>query len=137
MVGGLARRAGPVAPVAGRDVDLAAEDRVDAALAGGVVEHHRREHVAVLGDSQRRHLQRRCLIEQLVDAAGAVEQRVLGVQVEVDELTHRRGSGPGLGVSGGVGTVNALVLVPGPRSPFPCSESYSHSMVLGGFELMS
>ena len=28
-------------------------------------------------------------IQQLVDAAGAVEQRELGVQVKVDEIRHR------------------------------------------------
>ena len=36
------------------------------------------------------------LIEQLVDPAGAVEQRELGVQVEVDELRHRDSSCDGL-----------------------------------------
>ena len=52
-----------------------------------IVKDHRREHVAVLGDRERRHLQLDRFVEQLVDAAGAVEQRELGVQVEVDELS--------------------------------------------------
>ena len=55
----------------------------------------------MLGDRDRRHLQLDRLIEQLVDPARAVEQRELGVQVEVDELAH------------------------------------SHSIVDGGFEVMS
>jgi hypothetical protein len=29
------------------------------------------------------------LVEQLVDAAGAIEQRVLGVEVKVNEFCHR------------------------------------------------
>ena len=36
----------------------------------------------------RRHLQLGRPIEQLVDAARAVEQRELGVQVQVDEVAH-------------------------------------------------
>jgi hypothetical protein len=42
----------------------------------------------VLGHGNRRHLQRYRLIEQLVDAARAVEQRELGVKVKVDEVRH-------------------------------------------------
>ena len=57
----------------------------------------------MLGDGHRRHLQLRRAVEQLADAAGAVEQRELGVQMQVDELVH----------------------------------PYSHSIVAGGFELMS
>ena len=77
VVGRLAGRPALRAPVAGRDVDLAAEDRVDPALARLVVEDDRREHVAVLGDRHRRHLQLDRVVEQLLDAARAVEQRVL------------------------------------------------------------
>ena len=73
---------------AGRHVDLAPEDRLHAALARVIVKDHRREHVPVLGHGHRRHLERGRLIEHLVDAAGAVEQRILGVQVQVDELSH-------------------------------------------------
>jgi hypothetical protein len=55
------------------------------------VEDHRREHVAVLGDRQRRHLELLGLIEQLVDAAGAIQQRELRVEVQMDELvSHSR-----------------------------------------------
>ena len=51
-----------------------------------IVKDHRREQVAVLGDGERRHLQLHRLIEQLVDPAGTVEQRELGVQVKVGEF---------------------------------------------------
>ena len=72
----------------GRHVDLAAENRLHAPLPRVVVKDHRREQVAVLGDRHRRHLQRGRLIEQLVDPARAVEQRKLGVEMEMDELRH-------------------------------------------------
>ena len=102
MVGGLARFAAAGQAAAVRNVYLASNDRLDAALAGLVVKGNCRKQVAVLRDGGRRHLQALCLVQQLADAAGAVQQRVLRVQMEMDEL--------------GV---------------------HSHSIVDGGFELMS
>ena len=75
-------------PAALGHVDFAAQDRLQPALPRVIVEDHRREHVAVLGHGERRHLQLHRFIEQLVDPAGAVEQRELGVQVKMDELRH-------------------------------------------------
>ena len=57
----------------------------------------------MLGDRRRRHPELHDLVEQLLDAARAVEQRELGMQVQVDEVRRH----------------------------------YSHSIVEGGFELMS
>ena len=51
-----------------------------------IVKDHRREHIPVLGDRQRRHLEPGRLVEQLVDAAGAIEQRILGVQMKMNEF---------------------------------------------------
>ena len=56
----------------------------------------------MLGDSNGRHLQLDGLIEHFVDAASSIEQRELGMKMQVDEIWH-----------------------------------YSHSIVEGGFELMS
>ena len=42
----------------------------------------------MLGHRDRRHLERDRLVEYLVDATRAVEQRELRVQVKVDELWH-------------------------------------------------
>jgi hypothetical protein len=42
----------------------------------------------VLGDGKRRHFELLRLIEQLVDAAGTVQQRELCVEVEVNEFSH-------------------------------------------------
>src|SRR5258705_9049019 len=90
MVGGLAGRAAFRAPVARGDVYLAAQDRIDPALARLVVEDDRREHVAMLGDGHRRHLQFDRPVEQLFDPAGAVEERILGMEVKMDEIAHCR-----------------------------------------------
>ena len=73
-------RAALLEPAALRDVDLAAENRLEPALARVVVEDDRREQVAVLGHGERRHLQLDRFVEQLVDPAGAVEERELGVE---------------------------------------------------------
>ncbi len=88
MVGRLAGRAALRAAIARRDIHLAAENRLDAPLPRRVVEPDRGEHVAVLGDGEGRHPERLRLIQQFVNAARAVEQRELGVEVKVDELGH-------------------------------------------------
>jgi hypothetical protein len=86
VIGRLTRRAALRPAIAGGDIDFAAKNRVDAALARLVVKDDGREHVAVLGDRERRHLQLDRTVEQLFDAAGTVEQRVLRVQVQMDEI---------------------------------------------------
>ncbi len=68
-----------------RDVDLAADDRVDALGFGRVVELHRAEEVAVVGHGDGGHLLLDHEVHQLGDFAGAVEQGVVGVAVQVDE----------------------------------------------------
>jgi hypothetical protein len=70
---------------AGREVDLAAEDRLDAVLLGGLEELDRAEEVAVVGERDRRHAELLRALEERIDLDRAVEQRVLAVQVEVDE----------------------------------------------------
>ena len=74
VIGGLAGIAALGQPAARRHVDFATQDRLEPTRPRMVVEDHRRKHVAVLGDANRRHLQRGRLIEQLVDPARAVEQ---------------------------------------------------------------
>ena len=106
MVGRLARDAAVVPPVAVGDVDLAADDRLDALPARLVVERDGGEEIAVLGHRHRRHVEPLDLLEHLPDPAGAVEQRVLRMQMEVNEVGHG-------------------------------ASLYSHSIVDGGFELMS
>jgi hypothetical protein len=86
MIRGFPRLPRSVRAVPGRHVHFAAQDGREAALARLVVEGHCREHVAVFGDRQCRHLEPGGLIEQLVDAAGPIEQGELGVTMEVNEV---------------------------------------------------
>jgi hypothetical protein len=67
------------------DVGLVADDRVDARGLGGLVELERPVEVAVVGDRQGVHAQFHRPRHQPVDRAGAVEQAVVAVAVEVDE----------------------------------------------------
>ena len=111
VVGGLSGDAAAAQAASVGDVHLASEDRLDPACSRLVVERDRGEEVAVLGDCHRGHPERLYLVQHLADAARTVEERELRVQVQVHEL-------------GGV--AHRLLL---PR--------YSHSIVAGGFELMS
>src|SRR5688500_795437 len=82
----LALRSALLEPAAGRDVDFAPEDRLEPAIARVVVEDDRREQVAMLGHRERRHLEPDRLVQQLVDPARAVEERELGMNMEMDKL---------------------------------------------------
>ena len=65
------------------DVQLAADQRLDAVLLGGLVELDRAVHHAVVGEPERGLVERGGTGRERVDLAGTVEQRVLGVDVEV------------------------------------------------------
>ena len=85
------------------DVHLAAEDRLDALVGGRLVEVDRARHRAVVGERDGGHLELGRLPRERRDPARPVEDRVLGVDVQVDE---RRGHG------------KAIVLPPRRRSRF-------------------
>ena len=72
-------------PAGRREVGLHADDRLDAGGLGLLVEVVGAEHVAVVGHGQRRHLHARRLGEQVLQAGRAVEHRVLGVHMQMDE----------------------------------------------------
>ena len=71
-------------PVVG-DVDLAADDRLDALALGGFDEVDRARERSVVGERHCRHLELRGPLRQRRNPAGPVENRVLRVDVEVDE----------------------------------------------------
>ena len=71
-------------PVVG-DVDLAAEDGLDAFVPRRLVEVDRAGERAVIGERDGRHLELGGALREVRDPAGPVEDRVLGVDVEVDE----------------------------------------------------
>ena len=88
----VAVRVAPVLMALLRDIDFAADDRVDSSRVGGVVELDRAEQVAVVGHGDGGHLLFCHRLHQAADFAGAVEQRVIGMAMQVDE----RGVGHGL-----------------------------------------
>jgi hypothetical protein len=67
------------------DIRLDAKDRLHARILGLHVELHRAEHVAVVGDRDRVHAEFLHTLEQSIDGVATVEQRVLGVEVEMCE----------------------------------------------------
>ena len=75
------------------DVDLAAEDRLHAGVARLLVELDGAEEVAVVGHRDRRHAERLGAREERLVLDRAVEERVLGVEVQVGE---RVAASPGL-----------------------------------------
>ena len=67
-------------------VEFAAEDGLDAFLLGSVEEMDRAVDVAMVGHRHGLLAEFRHAIDELVDVAGAVEERVFSVQMEVGEL---------------------------------------------------
>ena len=72
------------------DVHLAADDRLHALLVRVLVEVDRPRERAVVGERDRRHLEPGRLVHERRDPARPVENRVLGVDVEVDERSRHR-----------------------------------------------
>ena len=70
------------------DVEFAADDRLHASMLGRVDKVDRAKDVAVVGHGHGRHAQFLHALAELFDVTGAVEQGVVGVQVQVDELGH-------------------------------------------------
>ncbi len=75
-----------------RNVDFAADDGLDSLGFGGVIELHRAEEIAVIGHGDGGHFLLRDDVHQLVDFAGAVEQGIVGVVVQMNEwiFGHRQ-----------------------------------------------
>jgi hypothetical protein len=65
------------------EIDLAADDWLDAVLGTCLVELHRAVHHAVIGEAKGGLLELRGALGEGVDLAGAVEQGVLGVDVKM------------------------------------------------------
>ncbi len=79
-------------PAAGRDINLAADDGLDAFFARGLVKINRAVHRAVIGDGERGELQFMRFFHQPVQPAGAIEQRILGVQMKMNKVRMRHGN---------------------------------------------
>jgi hypothetical protein len=83
-----------VVAAVGCDVRLDADDRLDAGLLGGLVELVGPVHVAVVGHAHRGHAEPLRLGEQRPDLSGAVEHRVLGVHMQMNERVSRHETPP-------------------------------------------
>ena len=68
------------------EVEFAADERLDALGLGLVVELDRAVEIAVVGEGEGAHAELGGAIHQPVDAAAAIEQAVVGVDVEMDEI---------------------------------------------------
>ncbi len=75
----------PVAHAPRGEVGFHAQDRLDARALGGAIEVDHAEHRAVIGQRQSRHAQFAGALHQVRDAAQAVEQRVFGMDVQVNK----------------------------------------------------
>ena len=73
------------APVAGGDVRLHSDERANAGLVRFFLELPRTEHVAVIGDGESGLLEFESPLYQVIDSVGAVEKRVLGMTMEMNE----------------------------------------------------
>ena len=71
------------------DVELGADNGLDADFAGGHHELGHAVHVAVVADADGLHAAVGGFLDHAVDFAGAVEQAVLGVVVEVAVFGHK------------------------------------------------
>ena len=68
------------------EVELAADDGLDALGLGGVVELDRAVEIAVVGKGEGGHAEFHGPVHEPVDAAGAIEEAVVAVDVEMDEI---------------------------------------------------
>jgi hypothetical protein len=73
------------------DVDLTADDRLDSGLSGLPVELDGPREGAVIGECDRRHLELGGPGREVRDATSPVEDRVLGMDVKMDERRFRHG----------------------------------------------
>ena len=69
-------------------VDLAAQNRLDPGVRGGIVEVLDAVHVAVVGNGDGVHAEGLGPLDERLDGGGAVEDRILGMYVQMDEIGH-------------------------------------------------
>ncbi len=74
---------------AGGDIHFAADDGLDAGLAGGLVKIDRAIHHAVIGDGHAAEFEGLGLVHQAIQTTGAVEEGKLGVQMQMNKFGVR------------------------------------------------
>ena len=78
-------RAGALAPIAGGDVGLHANDRLDSCFLRLLLEVPGAVKISVIGDRECRLFELLRAADQIANAIGTVEQRIFGMAVEMDE----------------------------------------------------
>ena len=71
------------------DVKLAAQDRLHPGFLGRIMECHRTEDVAVIGDRDGGHVEFLDPADEALDLAGSVEQGIVGMKMKMDEFRLR------------------------------------------------
>ena len=71
-----------------RDVKLAADERVYSLILAFAVKAERSEHIAVVGNRDGFLAHGLCVGDHFLEGRGAVEKRIVGVNVEMDEILH-------------------------------------------------
>ena len=74
----------------GRDVNFAADDGLDPFGPDGLIEIDRAVKHAVIGDGERAEFQVVSAFCEFVQAASGIEQRILGVKMQMDKIDVRR-----------------------------------------------
>ena len=88
MVAGIVLAVAPIEARPAREIDLAADDRLDSLGAAGIVEGDGSVHDAVIGDGAGGMSALFGAPWNIGDAAGAVEQTVFTVQMQMHEIGH-------------------------------------------------
>src|ERR1700737_4229461 len=76
-----------------RHIHFAADDRLDAALLRFKIKLHRAIKNAVIGERDSRHSEFGCRGDDVADAASAVEQRILAMNVQMNEILSQMTAG--------------------------------------------
>ena len=76
---------GALAPITRRHVCLHADDRLDPLLLGQFVEGPSTKETTMVGEGEAGHLVLFGPVDEVGESIGSVEERVLGVRVEMDE----------------------------------------------------
>src|SRR6185369_327131 len=74
---------------AGGDIDFATNDRLDPLVSGSLIKIDCAVENAMIGNRERRKLQFMRLLQQSIQTTGAIEQRVLGVEMEMNKIRVR------------------------------------------------
>ena len=85
VIGRIAHRCRPICDRTGRHVSFATNDRLDAGARRFLVKFDRAEEISVIGDGDRRHLEFLRFFHQLLHPHRTIQERILGVQVEMNE----------------------------------------------------